>query len=948
MSFKLIGKHLSPSDGEVVVRTYHCTHLSPIFAWVGLKTDGYLTVTNKRVVYFAEGSSMFGMEGRSKLYKEVSIADVSNLSLGKGTRFSFLRLLVGLIFGQIAGAVAVAMVLGVLLALSGADGGGNPYILRFGVFLQLVAAVIIVTWSVSFSRESIVRLMLAASGLALVLSVPRLGLTDINTLMSSPLIYLAGMAIMAIPLTVYWLWCLYWFMRREYLTMAIASKSGFATPIQIVGTSWWGRINVAADLASGMAPAVDADMMFRELGAIVTDIQTLGDHGVQKWQENKSSAVDESLGRQVRSSGQANARYILAAVALIGAFVGGESVWYAITARKARILRAETENAAHISSLRTELAMVRKVAENAPSIREWVPKMWTLAEQKAFACESNLSNITYEDNVLRLREAIDVYAALPNAATAMKAAADVQSRYNALMARIYVQESVSERLKAGRLMEDFAALMNQHPRSNENWKAVGLGVNKAKLHTEQDKWDASRTAWEYAENRLSPAIQLMRAELWVGLAEKAIMEGDASGAYECSESAIKESFSHPNAEQRKELASNMMQYAKHFEDVIASGTVNATNMVEVIGRLDLLGGTEWVAIKGMVDNAKALAGQNEWEKCNAEWKAALSKLPTAILAMNMATIEIEARRGNWAVVADMAGAVLNAHPGHLRAKVLKEKADSIEGAVAAAKAYQLVLSHALLRESKNNHIKMGDMSDFGAHMDRYSHEEWTQVLDTVNRARSLSSEENGAFSSNEWAKACVQLSVAVQKLRAEIWFEKAEQEAASNNWARALIYAENALKEKPDHVRARRFRDQADQIEVIRGLRSEYDQMMKDAAVNMPSMGAAAGDRNALDETLSKCGGATWKEVQGLVAKASELDRSGQRIDSIGIWKEVLIKFPAAMRKSHAGYWLAKAENDAKASLWGRVSIEAEKALVNDPENERAKALKAAADKNSK
>ena len=970
MSFKLIGNHLSPSDGEVVVRTYHCTYLSPIFALIGLKTDGYLTVTNKRVVYFAEGSSMFGVAGHSKLYKEVSIADVSNLSLGKGTRFSILRLLFGLVFSQIAGAVAALLLSGVMLALKGAAGGGSPYSLRFGVFLQLVAAVILVARSTSISSESIVRVMLAASGLWLVLSVPALGLSDLGALMSMPLIYLAGIAIMGVPLAGYWLWCLYWFMRREYLTMAIASKTGLATPIKISGMSWWGRINVAADLASGMAAAVDADIMFRELGAIVTDIQTLGDHGVEKWLENTSSAVDENLRRQDRSYGQAPMRYALAAVVLIGAFVGGESVWYAISAKKARTLRAEaamkadamrieSEKMARMSSLRTELAKARNVAENDPSIREWVPTMWALAEQKASDCEMASASNQYEESVLRLREAIDVYAELPNAASAMKAAADVQSRYSALMAGIYVQESVSERLRTGRLMEEFAALMNQHPRSNDNWKAVGLGVDKAKLNAEQDKWDVSRTAWEYAGSRFSPAIQLMRADLWVGLAEKAIKEGDASGAYECAVNATKESVSHPNAGQRKELASNMLQYSKQFDDVIDSGTVNARNMAEFIARLNLLGGTDWVAIKGMVENAKALAGQNEWEKCNTEWKAALSKLPATILAMQkekiesdlaakMGIIEAEARRGNWAVVSAMAGEVLNAHPGHLRAKVLKEKADSIEGAIASEKAYQLALSDALFRESKSNHIKMGDMSDFAAHMDRYCHEEWAQVLDTVNRAGSLSSEENGADSSNEWAKACAQLSSAVQRMRAEVWVEKAEQEAASTNWAKALIYAENALKEKPGHVEARQLRDQADQIEVIRGLRSDYDQLLKEAADDMPAMGGTSGDQNALDKTLSKYGGAAWKEVQELVKKASELDRSGQRMDSIATWKEVLSKFPAAMRKSHAGYWVEEAETDAKASLWGKVSIEAEKALAKDPENERAKALKAEADKNSK
>jgi len=144
MSFKLIDNHLTPAEGEIVVRSYHCTTLSPVFAFIGLKTNGYLTVTNKRVVYFAEGSSLFGATGNSKYYDEVPLADIANLSLRKGTRFSFLRLLAGLLFGQIPAAIVMVLLSWLMLMLEGAAGGSNPYLLRFGVFLQLAAAIMLV------------------------------------------------------------------------------------------------------------------------------------------------------------------------------------------------------------------------------------------------------------------------------------------------------------------------------------------------------------------------------------------------------------------------------------------------------------------------------------------------------------------------------------------------------------------------------------------------------------------------------------------------------------------------------------------------------------------------------------------------------------------------------------------------------------------------------------
>ena len=50
-------------------------------------------------------------------------------------------------------------------------------------------------------------------------------------------------------------------------------------------------------------------------------------------------------------------------------------------------------------------------------------------------------------------------------------------------------------------------------------------------------------------------------------------------------------------------------------------------------------------------------------------------------------------------------------------------------------------------------------------------------------------------------------------MRAEIWMEQAEMEVKNTNWAKVLVYAESALKEKPKHVRATQLRDQADVIE---------------------------------------------------------------------------------------------------------------------------------------
>jgi hypothetical protein len=50
------------SDGEVIIRTYHCTSSKPsLLAWFAVDNNGYITVTNKRVIYRSLGKSSHGI-----------------------------------------------------------------------------------------------------------------------------------------------------------------------------------------------------------------------------------------------------------------------------------------------------------------------------------------------------------------------------------------------------------------------------------------------------------------------------------------------------------------------------------------------------------------------------------------------------------------------------------------------------------------------------------------------------------------------------------------------------------------------------------------------------------------------------------------------------------------------------------------------------------------------
>jgi len=73
---------LSEAD-EQVVRTYECTKLK---RWFQPETIGYLTVTNKRIVFHSSGKSI---SGTSLLINEMPLEDVAGISVYEGTTINW-------------------------------------------------------------------------------------------------------------------------------------------------------------------------------------------------------------------------------------------------------------------------------------------------------------------------------------------------------------------------------------------------------------------------------------------------------------------------------------------------------------------------------------------------------------------------------------------------------------------------------------------------------------------------------------------------------------------------------------------------------------------------------------------------------------------------------------------------------------------------------------------
>lgn len=272
----LLREKISPAEAECSVRTYVCTYYKSRL--LGLEATGYLAVTNKRVIFQAAGTSN---AGSSVIQSEVPIEDVSGISSYKGTYFSIGHLLAAFVVSAVGGGL-LNMVVGLLTAL-----------LRDTDMVVLwIAAILAVVVSFFLPRKALWRPVLASmSAIAFTLIGGGSLMRDTLSLFTQS--YNSGASSIAFLLSfavgIYALFCYFWYARRPTITLAVHSKGGSSTPISISGASGLGIFDIAAGKALNAEPAQDAEPMLKELGAVILDIQKMGDFGIGKWQSGRLS-----------------------------------------------------------------------------------------------------------------------------------------------------------------------------------------------------------------------------------------------------------------------------------------------------------------------------------------------------------------------------------------------------------------------------------------------------------------------------------------------------------------------------------------------------------------------------------------------------------------------------------------------------------------------------------
>ncbi len=268
------------AEGEKTIKGYLCTYYKSKI--LGLKANGNLIVTNKRIIFHAQGSAV---SGNSIIQSEIPVENVAGLISFKGNSFAFWTFL-GVFLAGIVGSNIVAALISTIRNQS------DDAFLVVGWILAAIAFLASFYFPFQKIWRSIFVFLSSAfigiMGAGNVLSAITSALNPFNSLMGNS--YDSGfgaflMVLISAGLFIYGIVCAVKYSFRPIFSLNIIASNGNSAPISI-GNGLIGLSSSAASRALTAEPAQDSEKVVSELGALILDIQKMGDLAIEKWKHS--------------------------------------------------------------------------------------------------------------------------------------------------------------------------------------------------------------------------------------------------------------------------------------------------------------------------------------------------------------------------------------------------------------------------------------------------------------------------------------------------------------------------------------------------------------------------------------------------------------------------------------------------------------------------------------
>lgn len=245
---------VSPCEGEIPVKQYHLVNIRARL--IGMWAEGRLMVTNKRILFRASGRSFVG---RTLMESEYTMDEISGIQISQGVRFSLFDFLIGLLL--LSTSIYIPAVF-----LREAVGW-------FSVALFFLAGLV----GIFLLPRRQYRWKLVCIGLmqgSCILSM-FLDKGDLNSVIIISALSSMFMTVL-VPISIFFLIMAG---MKAAVDIQIMCKSGTAAAVNVCG------LKRDLPLWTQILPTQETERSIQEVGAIITDIQQLGDYGIEKWKE---------------------------------------------------------------------------------------------------------------------------------------------------------------------------------------------------------------------------------------------------------------------------------------------------------------------------------------------------------------------------------------------------------------------------------------------------------------------------------------------------------------------------------------------------------------------------------------------------------------------------------------------------------------------------------------
>lgn len=244
---------VSPCEGEIPIKQYHLVNIRSRFQ--GLWAEGRIMVTNKRILFRASGRSLIG---RTMMEQEYVLDEISGLEISRGVRFSPFDLVSSMVLMMLCLALAYPMQL-----LGSVLGWALPLLLIAGGVTGLY-----------FLGHRRYRWKLVLSGVCMASAVTLLLRAQLRGHGFLSILFTVAVVILGIACMLF----LILSSMKSVVSLSVMCKAGTSPAIWMRSPQHF-RLQSAPELL----PTEETDTAIREVGAIINDIQRIGDYGIEKW-----------------------------------------------------------------------------------------------------------------------------------------------------------------------------------------------------------------------------------------------------------------------------------------------------------------------------------------------------------------------------------------------------------------------------------------------------------------------------------------------------------------------------------------------------------------------------------------------------------------------------------------------------------------------------------------